>query len=772
MTVAGIKGNLPLDVTPFVGREDLLDRTSRLLGHVRMITLTGPPGVGKTRLALKVLQRVKADAVWMIDIRALADKARGNAETLYAHLALELGIRHNGPADLMIIVTHLQERQVVLALDNCEHLVPEVRAVVRTLLVAAPQVRILATSRQVLAVEGEYTVVVPPLPLPDAVQLFVEHAAAAGADRASLLADPNVNLVCRRLDGLPLAVRLAAGRIPALGAADLAVLLDDRFATLKAIEHVVAWSYQLCEADEQRLWMIASIFADAFYLPAVTAIATSAGIASDRVVDLVTGLVQKSVLTVDSSAGTSRYGMLDTVREYGRDRLLERGDQHEVHGLHRDYVRGLVAEAAAGWLGPDELGVMAGVHRQMSEIIAAVDHCVTSGDLSSARAILRDLVRSRAPFFWGSMGLISQQLQRVIDASYSQVTDRADAADLGATAALAGWVAVTVGRSDDASRLLASSEDLLVRWDLPTIAPVVFADGGRQALGLGMREGIGMLSAARGLFHGSDHAGDRHMATMVRAMAYGFCGEPEAAREASDTYLAEAVKAQAPWAVSWAMWSSALVALRREDWTAANDFIAQCLRLQRGMDDQWGQTWSIELGAWISAAQLAGAANPKDQARRAAWLLGAAQARQDKLGVTLTGLRPFAAGRAEAQARIRNVLDELATAAATADGHRRHTHAISVALGDPVPRGTRAATPDGLSEREREVVELVAQGLTSAEIAQQLHITASTVDTHVKRIMAKLGVRKRAALALHAGINGRRAADGGDREAPYDARPI
>nr|WP_221383167.1 LuxR C-terminal-related transcriptional regulator [Actinoplanes polyasparticus] len=767
MIVAGIKGNLPLDITPFVGRDDLLDRTSRLLTHVRMITLTGPPGVGKTRLALKVLQRVKADVVWMIDIRALADKTRGNAETLYAHLALELGIRHHGPADLMIIVKHLQERQVVLALDNCEHLVPEVRAFVRTLLVAAPQVRILATSRQVLAVEGEYTVVVPPLRLPDAVTLFIEHAAAAGADRASLLADPNVDLVCRRLDGLPLAVRLAAGRIPALGAADLAILLDDRFATLKAIERVVEWSYQLCEPDEQRLWMIASIFADAFYLPAVTAIATSAGIASDRVVDLVTGLAQKSVLTVDTANGASRYGMLDTVREYGRDRLVERGDRAVLQGLHRDYVRSLVAEAAAGWLGPNELDVMAGVHRQMSEIIAAVDHCVADGDLPSARAILRDLVRCRAPFFWGSMGLVSQQLQGVIDASYNQVTDQADAADLAATVALAGWVTVTIGRSDDANRLLASSEDLLVRWDLPTIAPMVFADGGRKALGLGMREGIGLLSAARGLFHDSSSVGDRHMATMVWAMAYGFCGEPDASREASHAYLNQAIQARAPWAVSWALWTSALAALQREDWTAAEDFIGQCLRLQSKMDDQWGQTWSVELGAWITAAQLAQAAKPKEQARRAAWLLGAAQARQDKLGVALTGLRPFAAGRAKAQARIADVLDELTTAAATADGRRRHTHAISVALGDPVPRGPRAATPDGLSDREREVAELIAQGLSSAEVAQQLHIAASTVDTHVKRIMAKLGVRKRAALALHASINARHST-----EADRVARPM
>jgi non-specific serine/threonine protein kinase len=168
------------------------------------------------------------------------------------------------------------------------------------------------------------------------------------------------------------------------------------------------------------------------------------------------------------------------------------------------------------------------------------------------------------------------------------------------------------------------------------------------------------------------------------------------------------------------------------------------------MDDQWGQTWSLELCAWTIAAQLDRAPRSADEARRAAWLLGAAQARQRRLGVTLAGLRPFAEGRTRARARIATVLTEATIGGAMAAGARGQAHALRVALGEPTPRRPTASTRDGLTDREREVAMLVAAGLTSAEIGAQLRIGRRTVDTHVRNLMAKLGMHRRAAIAAWA----------------------
>jgi predicted ATPase/DNA-binding NarL/FixJ family response regulator len=752
MAAGEIRGSLPMDITAFVGRDELVAKACRLLDHVRLLTLTGTGGVGKTRLALRVLQQMAADRAWIIDVGSLGSHADRAGDDLYAHVARQLEIRHNGNPGLATLIDHLRGQAVVLVLDNCEHLVAQTRQLLRELLVAAPHVRIVATSRQVLGVEGEHNLRVPPLALVDAVELFIEHATLAGADRASLQSDPDVERLCRRLDGLPLAIRLAAGRLPALSVRDLLALLDDRFQVLKDIEPVVAWSYELCSAEERRVWVIASAFTGDVDLAAITSVAAAAGVDQAHVVHLVDGLVKKSVLTADSPppGEPARYEMLNTLREYGLRRLDESGDARRLRGLHRDYYRRLVADAAATWLGPAELDVMAAVHRQLADILAAVEGCVVDGDLATARAICRDLVRCRAPFFWGFLGLVAQLLRRVIDASRHAIDSDLVAVDVAATAALAGWIAVTVGRSDDAEMLITTAKTLLEQRGMATIPPVLFADGGRQALGLGMREGIGLLRATRELLSGVEHVGDRHMATMVWAMGFALAGEPQAAADASRQYLREAEQAQAPWAISWALWTAALAALSIGDHERATDCISRCLRLQRDMDDQWGQTWAIELCAWNIAAELDSDSRPHD-ARRAARLLGAAQARQDKLGVHMAGLQGFAARRAAAQSQIVSVLEEEGSAAAYASGRRDHEYAIPIALGEPVPRGPRSATPDGLSSREREIADLVARGLSSSEIGAELGITESTVKTHVKRILAALSLPNRAALASWVG---------------------
>jgi predicted ATPase/DNA-binding CsgD family transcriptional regulator len=769
MGATGIHGNLPSDASPFLGRDSLLEKARRLLSHVRLLTITGPGGVGKTRLALRVLRQVKADGAWIIDIKALAEQSDYTPGSLYSHLALVMGIHHNQTARLETLLGFLGRRQVVLMLDNCEYLVDETRAFLEALLVAAPEgTRILATSREVLGVEGEHQLIVPPLSHADAVEAFIQYATAADTDleREALSKDPDIADLCRKTDGIPLAIRLAAGRIPALSVRELLTHFD----VLTSIEGVVAWSYELCTNDEQRMWRISSVFADEFDLATVAAVACSAGIERSQVVDLVTGLVRKSVLTVaTTSAGVTHYGMLQMIREYGRRQLAGSSDSRHLHDLHCRHFCDFLAQAARTWLSREELNLLDAVHEQLPDILAAFDHCLATGKLALARAIIRDLVRCRAPFLRGFLGLVAQLLRRVVDASLAEVdepgvggrrlvdVDPAIAVDVATTAALAGWIAVTVGRSQDAEAYIATAKRLLAQHELGTIPPVLFAEGGLMAIGVGRRVGIGLLVAARDLFSGAEFAGDRHMAFMTGCMGYGTTGEPEVAVAMSEAYLQEAEQAGAPWAISWALWTYALAALHSGDHALASANIVRCLRLQcgdevvqgarpRDMDDQWGQTWALELRAWIIAAQLPDAAKPRQEARSAAWLLGAAEARRDKIGVRLAGLKPLAERRAFARSMIEAVLDEETAAAETAAGRRDHQDAMYVALGEPIPR-KRLTPRNGLTGIEQKVVRLVADGLTSKEIAARLHLAPSTVDTHAKRILHKLGLPNRAALA-------------------------
>jgi DNA-binding NarL/FixJ family response regulator len=240
------------------------------------------------------------------------------------------------------------------------------------------------------------------------------------------------------------------------------------------------------------------------------------------------------------------------------------------------------------------------------------------------------------------------------------------------------------------------------------------------------------------------------MVTMVLAMGLALAGEPAEAVKASSEFLSEAEQIGLPTGIPWALWTAALAAFRNDDLASAGTFIAECQRRQFDVDDHWGPTWSIELGAWIIAAQATSDSNPAAAAKRAAWLLGAAQARQDKIGVLMTGLRPFAERRAAALAQIAALIDDADRAKAFADGKRHHKHAVAVALGARIPRGQRQQTPDNLTAREREIVELVVKGLTSTKIGACLHITSGTVDVHIKRILGKLGVPNRTALATWA----------------------
>lgn len=761
-----LHGNLPRwDIGPWVGRDETLATACELLRVRRLVTLTGAGGVGKTRLALRVAATVGpavGDGAWIVAL----DKLNELGGSLSSRVALALGIRQHRHADLDVLIAHLRTRRVVLVLDGCEASHRDVRRLVAALLEATSSVRVVVTSRQRLGIYGENVVHVPALPIDDAVSLFIQLAAASCAGTRPALNEHEVHAVCSRLDGLPLAIRLAASRARHMSLAELATHLDRPFSVLSdpsaadsdphaALVRVVELSYRMCTPAEQQVWARASVFVGSFDSCAAEAVAGGPDCNPAGVLDALAGLVDKSVLTVDTSPDCARYSMLDSLRSYGRDRLAEAQQTAAAQARHGTFYQGLLARVVATWLGPQELTVLADVRDDLSNILTAIDHSLARRDLVTARALARDLVRSRAPFFYGFLGLSYDYLQRVIAACDPQPADPREAADLAATVAAAAWIVATQGRRDTAHALLARADSLLVEHQIPTIAPVLFARGGGDTLLTGDPGALAVLSAARAELNTPDTAGDRHMATMMYVIALALrtregaddADQRAAAEQAARAYVQEAEHAGAAWALSWALWACALAALRGDRLDQATTDVGRCLRLQRDMDDQWGKTWSLELCVWIITARLPETTDPTAEAHRAAWLLGAARALQQNLGVDLTGLHPLAEGHRHARALLVEVLGERTVSEDERAGQARSTDAVRIAVGEQPSRRPSATSPDDLTDREHEVAALIAQGLTNKQIANHLLIKTRTVDSHVSNIMTKLGVHTRTAIA-------------------------
>lgn len=765
-----------VELVPLLGRESELDAVCGDLSNGgRLVTLTGSGGVGKTRLALEVALRLQkskiaTDGVWRIDISALQGQV--SPQRLYGILALMLGIQHLGNSRMDVLVNRLSKQRLLLVIDNCDLLLPDIAEFATTILGSAPGVKILATSRELLGVFGEHNVVVSPLPLPEAIAFFRSRAADAGVEDAALADADAVVEACVRLDGLPLAMQMAAPLLRTLSIGQLLTELDDRFTLLadagtvpdarhRTLEQAVDLSFSSCTDEEQLVWTRASVFTGPFDLAAVQAVASEHGVRRTRILTVVDGLVRKSVFAVDHSGGYARYTMLLTLREYGLSRLKD--DTVRVRDRHAEYYGKLVASATTDWLGPEELTVMSTMHQNLPEILSAVDHCFAErhreGRLALARALCRDMHRTRAPWYFGFLDLVDDALDRVLAVSPTPRSDD-EAHDLASTAAAAAWVAATRGRHEQAWALLKKARAYLTQRALETKRPlglnpvVFFAWGSIEALNAGRSPAIGLLDAALDGFESPEFAGDREVARMMWAIAWALTGDPTEIAARCQEYVDEARRIGAPRDLSWALWTQALGALHSGSLDTASEHIEESTRMQRTMKDMWGRAWVIYLYACILAARLRNSADPRGEAMLAAWLLGAAAAIQDELDVYLPGLAPLAKLRDAAELQIAVHLDREAFDAQFAAGWAGHGHALEAALGEPTTPHASPSSDDGLlSAREQQIARLVSSGKSSIEIGAQLRISPRTVDSHVKKITQKLGVRNRAVIAAHSGVH-------------------
>ncbi|MGV9884611.1 AfsR/SARP family transcriptional regulator [Streptomyces sp. NPDC003006] len=721
------KGNLPAETTTFVGREAMLRKTWKLLESARLVTLTGPGGVGKTRLALRAAaEAVEAvDTAWVFPHGAwLADLAPLTEPRLLDRAVAEaLGLPdHSMRPGTEVLVEHLRERQLLLVLDNCEHVAEEAAHLLGTLLSAAPGLRVLATSRQGLRVPGEYLLPVPPLAVPqgrgaapvltrcEAVRLLADRAEACAPHfRITARNQEAVSRLCRRLDGIPLAIELAAVRLGTLSAEEILERLDDRFRLLsdtgartgprhqRTLRGVVDWSHDLCDERERRLWAGVSVFSGGFDLAAAEAVCPDepgdetvscrdfgqegascggaswvepahrdgspaggfvvGGPAREDVVDVLAALVHKSVLTVDTTGSPARYRMLETLRQYGQGRLPETGRRVPLRRRHCAYYGGMAATAAAQWCGPGEVAWLSRLRLESPNLRAALDFSVSGeGDATAGLEIAANLTRTRYWFFSSSLGEGRHWLTRALE-----LTPDAPVPLRTCGLALAAWIALCQGDQPAAERLLAEAVRLGgAVEDGVTPAVLAYMEGAFAFLVRGDADSVALLAHARERFRAGGQVGDAHMATMLWAMALAFLGEREPALAAGRAYVTEADAYGAGWAHSWALWGMGLAELRHGDPHRAVGLFRDSLRRQRGIGDRWGPVWGVEAMAWTAAAT--------GDHGHAARLMGAACRLLRTTGVALTGLKPLHDAHLKAEHQVRHALGDGAYMAAFAEG--------------------------------------------------------------------------------------------------------
>ncbi|GAB2994569.1 BTAD domain-containing putative transcriptional regulator [Saccharothrix stipae] len=351
--VAAARTNLPVPVADLVGRDEAVRDLCDLPRDARLVTLTGPGGVGKTSLALEVARRVSAaDGVWLVELAGVELAGAARAEQVAGAVADVLGVREDAS-----LVEALRGRDVLLVLDNCERLVDPVAALVSRLLRSAPGLRVLATSQEPLGLAFETVWAVPPLDVASAVTLFAARAAAA-APGFALTPDnaPVVEAICRRLDGLPLALELAATRVRGLGVTALLDRLDDRFRLLatghrdaparqRTLRAMIDWSWDLLGDAERVVLRRLAVHVDGCALDAAEAVCAGGAVAADEVLDVVTRLVDRSLVVAPEHGGEPRFRLLESVADYGRERLREAGEFEDVRRRHAEFYLGLAERA-------------------------------------------------------------------------------------------------------------------------------------------------------------------------------------------------------------------------------------------------------------------------------------------------------------------------------------------------------------------------------------------------------------------------------------------
>ncbi|MDB4895292.1 MAG: hypothetical protein JWN15_1554 [Firmicutes bacterium] len=480
-TAAQPATNLPAQPTRFIGRQAEMAAVSARFPGTRLLTLTGAGGSGKTRLALQVaadMLPVRANGVWLVELAALTDPL-----LVPAVVAATLGLHeHPRRTPLELLVEHVKSTQMLLVLDNCEHLVDACAALADTLLRSGADLWILATSREALRIPGESLYPVPPLRVPvrtqlpavdrlrefDAIALFLDRAAAM-AQGFTVTAEnaPAIVRICRTLDGMPLAIELAAALVRLLSLDEIDDRLHERFRLLtagsrtapprqKTLRGAVDWSHELLPEPERVLWRKLSVFAGGFTLAAAEAVCAQADLPPDEVLAVLHRLVDKSLVIADEQGGERRFRMLETIREYGLEKLRAAGEEPGVRARHYDWCLALAQAVAAEQWGPKWAAGYDRLEREHDNQRAALEWCRGStGGAAKGIRLAWTLVH-----FWDTWGHVQEGRQRAAELlALPEVPPDPPVHALGLT--LSGYLAICHGDYGSAAR---SAEAGLAIW--------------------------------------------------------------------------------------------------------------------------------------------------------------------------------------------------------------------------------------------------------------------------------------------------------------------
>lgn len=747
-------GNLPAELTSFVGRRQEVSTVKRLFGTSRLVTLTGAAGVGKTRLALRVgaaLRRGFPGGVWFVELAGLQD-----SKLLTQAVATTLGIHDWKVTD------YLDDAQLLLILDNCEHIRDDCGIFAETLLGEAPDVRILATSRQGLGAAGEHLFKVPTLSVPDAsapqkqkalrrydsVRLFLDRATAANPNFALTRQNfETIVHVCQRLDGLPLAIELTAVRLASMSISEVLDRVNDRFSLLttgrpgapprhQTLRALVDWSSDLCSPKERALWARLSVFSGGFDLAAAEDVCAGRGISRAEVVDLLSALVDKSIVNAEEQAGRTWYLLLETIRQYGQELLRASGEQ-AFFRQHCEYFDRLIGRAWADWFGPHQEAWLSHLMRQHSNVRSALEFCFSeSGDFSAGLRIA-----GRLWFFWIATGLIGEArrwLDRGLQLEEHPSEDRVRALWVH------GYMCVLQGDFAEAKR-----KAMECHHDADEIESASGSAWAIQVHGMASMA-KGDLAEAHACFEEAllEHRSADDLVGILDDCFYlivvaALRGDLERAELLTEEALDLCDQHGEQWFKSYVLWSLSLVEWENNDLHRLWEAVRESLQLARRLNEQVVVGLCIEILAWNAAV--------RNEPQRAARLLGGAAGIWRRIGAPLFAIRPLIGYHDQHQAQLRACLGvEQAESASNNGAQMSIQEVIAFALGETAQRSqSRSAGEDGaaLTAREMEVAHLIAEGLSNRQIAAKLVIASRTAEGHVEKILRKLCFSSRAQVA-------------------------
>lgn len=753
-------------MTTFIGREQALRDVRGLLGAARLVTVTGPGGMGKTRLATEVARRSArafADGVAVVELAALDDESE-----VAPAVAAALGVKDQSTrAPVEQIIRHLEGRRVLLMVDNCEHVVDAVAHLLTMVLERAEGVTVLATSREPLGLPGERISPLGPLALPpdeqrddaaavrgsEAVRLLVDRARAfspqfevTGANRAAVVQ------LCERLDGMPLAIELASVRLRSLSVEQVLDRLDERFNLLtsgnradlprhRTLRNLVDWSHELCSHEESVVWARMSVFPGTFDIEAAEAVCGDELVRPEAVLDIVDRLLAKSIVIAEPHGREMRYRMLVTIRAYGLGLLEEREEWAATKRRHRDHYLGRALDMVVEWCGPRQHEWLTAMQRDHPNLVAALEWSVaTSGEEQYAQQ-LASLLR----YHWVAGGNLSdgrRWCDRILALDGQPTRERGDA--LWATA----WVCLIQGDRQaarghlDACREIAEAlGDDMLRAHTDHWTGLLQLFSGETA------SAIASYEAAVPMFEQAGDDAAALTALFQLAMAQMYDGELEAALQTCDRVLELSGAHGEQWSRAYALWVTALCQRRRDEPAASLAAAREALELQRGFQDGICIALTVDLLSWLAA--------DSGLAERAAELAGAAASVWRQLGTTIVAFGPHISR--DGQEAAREIDDLLGPADAerirSAQLGLSGVEVLELALGGE--RAPQRQRPDAgpLTPRELEVAQLVAEGLSNRAIAERLVISPRTVDGHVERALAKLAFTSRSQIAAWATVH-------------------